>query len=302
MNKLAGLIKKRNARILGGGMFGEMRGKLGSMVFARNRAGAYSRFYAKPVDPATVAQLAARNAFGNASSNYHSLDSTTKALWQNFANTVFNPKTGTAGVPSGFNAFVSLLNAVNNAIESSTAISVGGTPEPITETGYVFSAIPANFALEPNLKLSTGGVANLNFIDATISSITPSGLTWSIESVFQMSANLSVGTTGNIGLFEDANDNAFGFKVFMSNPVDQPGMFVQNPYMQTIGQTKISTLTTPAALDSPIQITLTTTMDTTDFSALPVPGQYVQLSVFLVGVSGMMFRFGNYWAEVPAFT
>lgn len=281
------------ARILGGGLFGEMRGKLGSIVFARNRGGAYSRSYAKPIDPKTIAQLSARNAFGSASSNYHSLDPSTKSLWQNFANSVFNPKSGKFGVPSGFNAFVSLLNVVNNVKIATTTLEVNGTPAPATDRDFVFSGTPPSFALEANFQNGGGGANTYIFDSFTNFSINYSGSDADIECDFLLKTSGSVGPSGSISNFRDANDNYFGFCVFMSNPVDQPGMFIQNPYQIKLFDVKSQTITTPAPAITDLEVKNQITLDTSKYSAWPEDDQFVQLTLFAQSTSGMLLRIGS---------
>lgn len=281
------------ARILGGGVFGEMRGKLGSMVFARNRGGAYARQFAKPIDPATIAQLAARNNFGSASSNYHSLDPSTKSLWQNFANSVFNPKNGNMGVASGFNAFVSLLNVVNNVKIATTTLEINGTPAPSTDRDYSFSGTPPTFALEANFQNAGGGANTYSFNSFSNFGITYSGSDADIECDFLLDVTGLVGPSGSVGNFRDANGNYFGFSVFMSNPVDQPGMFVQNPYLIKLFDVKSQTITTPAPGMTDLKVQNLITLDTSKYSAWPQDDQWVQLTLFAQSTTGMLLRIGS---------
>lgn len=284
------------ARILGGGMFGEMRGKLGSMVFARNRGGAYSRAYAKPVDPRTIAQLAARNNFGSASSNYHSLTPTLKALWQNFANNVFNPKTGTPGVPSGFNAFVSLLNVVNNIkLLTNVEVEAGSSPIVIDEVRpFEYNGNPPTNQLQSNIGAKDSGSINMNFVNATITQIEIS------DSIFtgriSITMNTSGGGIGPAGGWQNLTDSAgnnFGFKIFMSNPVAQAGMFINNPYQFDIGT--FPSISTVAAVD-PEPATIFSgdfELNGDHYNALPLSRQVVQLSIFGVSTDGMLLRLGS---------
>lgn len=281
------------ARILGGGVFGEMRGKLGSMVFARNRGGAYARQYAKPIDPATIAQLVARNNFGSASSNYHALDPSTKSLWQNFANSVFNPKTGNFGVSSGFNAFVSLLNVVNNVKVATTTIEINGTPAPATDRDYNFTGTPPTFALEANFQNDGGGAKTYAFNSFSNFSITYLGTDADIECDFLLDVTGLIGPSGDVGNFRDKNGNYFGFSVFMSNPVDQPGMFIQNPYLIKLFDVKSQTITTPSLSISSLEVQNLMTLDTSKYSAWPQDDQWVQLTLFAQSTSGMLLRIGS---------
>lgn len=286
------------ARILGGGLFGEMRGKLGSVVFARNRGGAYSRSYAKPVDPRTIAQLTARNNFGSASSNYHALTPDIKALWQNFANSVFNPKTGTTGVPSGFNAFVSLLNVVNNTkiFSDSEFTGLVGDPNPME-----FGGTPPTNALQANFGNSSGGANPYNFGNFGALQYTEGESTILLAGSFSINVTGGgIGPSGNFEGFTDSVGNDFGFTVFMSNPVAQPGMFVQNPYLIQLGTALGISLETPAPIGTTINATFASQLTSGNYSAFPQLGQYVQLSLFAVSTTGMLLRIGSEFVELTA--
>ena len=283
------------ARITGGGMIGELSGKLGGNVFARNRGGAYIRQYVMPIDPATLAQLNARNKFGESSSSYHALTPGQKAGWQNFANSVFNPKTGRMGVPSGFNAFVSLQNSIKNVvIPTNFSIDMSG---PVIGTEHPLSPsfdAPA-FALESTLLLDNGSIRPLAF-GGFMSSLSGNytGGTLSLETQFTI--NILGGGTGPAGDFNDMKDakgNLFGYKLFMSNPVAQPGMFIQNPYLIQLAGNQGQTITTPVPGATDFQMQYTGELSGDDYSALPQIGQYVQLTVFMFSNTGMLLRVGS---------
>jgi len=281
------------ARILGGGLFGEMRGKLGSLVFARNRAGAYARGYAKPVDPATIAQLSARNAFGTASSNYHSLSDTNKALWANFATNVFNPKTGTQGVPSGFNAFVSLLTVINNIKPFKTYEYSGIAPLVGTPLPWMFGGTPPLHTLEANVKSGALGAYAYNF-DSFSPILYSSDLTKTL-----ISGTIDFSITGNIGISgtssktSDANGNDFGFKIFMSNSVAQEHMFIQNPYKIDIGTAPAIAITPSVDLFTGFSLDFGAELEPARYRDFPHASDWVQLTVFAVSRQGQMLRVGS---------
>jgi hypothetical protein len=75
-----------------------LSGKLGSRVFAYNKAGFYDRQYRKPTDPSTGAQIDNRANFGSAVTAWHGLTDAQKGAWNIFAATVFKPKFPTLGV------------------------------------------------------------------------------------------------------------------------------------------------------------------------------------------------------------
>lgn len=282
------------ALILGGGAFGEMRGKLGGMVFARNKGGAYARSYVKPVDPATIAQINARSKFGSASSTYHALSDGNKVLWNEFASSIFNPKTGKLGVSSGFNAYVSLLNVVNNAKIFDTYTVTAAAPLVTMEIPFSISDVPPSFALESNFKVTSGGPGSIPFSLETVSDIsftpTADNVTFIGSFNIDTSGFIGGGTTSNA--IQDAKDNRFGFKVYMSNPVSQRAMFIQNPYLIDLGCVPALALTTPASLADGISVNFQSVLPAGNYQSLPMENQFVQITIFQVSSRGMLLRLG----------
>lgn len=282
------------ARILGGGAFGEMRGKLGSMVFARNKGGAYARQYAKPVDPRTVAQLTARSKFGGASSIYHSLSDMDKVAWNNFASSVFNAKTGKVGVASGFNAFVSLATVVSNTKLFSTFSYEAAAPLTGTNIPFYTNQFPPTFSLQSNIKITSMGPGSVNFnldsIDPLVQTIVGDTVTFAGTVNFHSFGEIGGGTTSSV--LQDAMGNTFGFKIFMSNSIQQNAMFVQNPYLIELGSSPAQSFSPSADFRSDFKLNFEAELNSGDYQSLPIPGQFVQLTVFQVSSRGMLLKTG----------
>jgi hypothetical protein len=291
------------ARILGGGVFGQLSGKMGGLVFARNRGGNYVRSFVKPIDPMTIAQLNARVNFGNSSNNYHSLDPSLKTAWKEFALNSFNPKSGVQGTASGFNAFTALLNTTKNINNlASQSLTMGATPITGTLSNFLFSSIPPAFALQTNIKTSTGGVVTLDSIDFSNPIVSNSAGVYHLET--NLTINLSgIGAipAGVISAFEDTNDNLFGFNIYMSNPVAQPGMFIQNPNLTLLGSIQgQASITTPVPVSPSLIYTLTQNLVASNYHSLPQVNEFVQITVYQVGVAGMQNKLGSMFVQVEA--
>ena len=288
------------ALILGGGAFGELRGKMGSMVFARNKGGAYVRSFAKPVDPRTIAQITARSKFGSASSIYHSLDDSAKANWHAFASSVFNAKTGKIGVSSGFNAFVSLANVVNN-VKIFDSYSLENTAPIVgTEIPFITNGIPPALSLQSNIKLTSLGPGSANFIFGSADDLTYTSAmgisTFAGVINFNYTGEVGSGTTSAV--LQDDAGNKFGFKVFMSNPVSQKNMFIQNPYLIDLGAMPAQSFTPSADFRQNFKMNFSANLDAGNYQSLPNLGQFVQLTVFQVGQTGMLLKVGAQTVEV----
>jgi len=228
------------ARIVNEGIAGELAGKLGGNVFARNRAGAYVRKNTQPIDPRTQAQIRARTAFGSMASQYHLLDSNQKTLWQTFASSVFVPKGGYApGVLSGFNAFVSMRNAVRNAEDLKTpSIVMSNGAGAVTVTQGVFETpdTPPNNMPSAGLVDASGNPLDINFteINCTYAGQALSQADVKIEPVFTTSPpsidGLKMPEPGGTTVTS-------GFALYASNPLVQQGVFVNNPEQFLVGTT-----------------------------------------------------------------
>lgn len=94
-----------------GGGVSAISGKVGGTVYARNRAGAYARNWAKPTNTPTAKQSANRLAFGNVSKDWAALTSLQQEGWNTLASTVtrFN-RLGDAYTPTGRQIFLESAN------------------------------------------------------------------------------------------------------------------------------------------------------------------------------------------------
>lgn len=289
------------ARILGGGVFGELRGKLGSLVFARNRGGAYARSYTIPVDPATIAQINARSNFGVASSNYHALNDGNKALWSNFAATVYNPKNGTIGVSSGFNAFVGMLTVVNNSRAFDSSDFLAPTALVGTNLPMEISEIPPTNALQANFA-NAGGGSN-PYVLSSIGDLTATpgeeDILYSGVATIDITGG-GIGTSGNLSEFVDAVGNKFGFSLFMSNPVAQPNLFIANPEKIYLGTKLGLDITAPASMPAEINLEFSTYLASERYRNLPSIGQFVRLTLYATATTGMMLKIGSQMVEITA--
>lgn len=280
------------ARIVGGSLIGEIRGKLGGQVFSANKAGQYIRSYRVPTNPRTVAQCRARARFGAAAGTYHSLTALLKANWQNFASSVFSPKIGiNTGQFSGFNAYTSLRATTENGndINQDVDVLVNGASPLIaaTEENYSFEDIPPVFQLQPAIKEQvTGSALALSLISASVGA----------DGSFKIELAVAGSPLGGSDIedFVDPQDTKFGFLVQMSNSNPQAGMFFQNPYRYTLGYIKPQSLdSTERSAVETLGFESTTSIDPADYQSFPVTNDYVQVSVFNSGASGMLVCLGS---------
>lgn len=73
------------ANIRTGSIVSDIRGKVGSEIYSRNRGGAYVKAYAAPVQPGTAAQMTNESNFATAVNTWLSLTDDQRHNWNSFA-------------------------------------------------------------------------------------------------------------------------------------------------------------------------------------------------------------------------
>lgn len=68
-----------------GPLAGQLSGRVGGIVFSRNRGGDYVRNGPSPINPQTDYQVAVRNAMGLASTRWNDMAATARAAWKAWA-------------------------------------------------------------------------------------------------------------------------------------------------------------------------------------------------------------------------
>lgn len=107
------------ANIRTGSIVADIRGKVGTEIYSRNRGGAYVKNYVSPIQPNSIAQMTQRGMMATAVAAWQALSDPERQLWLNAA-----LKAPTSGLGadkirrSGYNEFISrkrnLLNISNN--------------------------------------------------------------------------------------------------------------------------------------------------------------------------------------------
>lgn len=280
------------ARIIGGSMIGELSGKLGGNVFARNKSGAYIRQYVIPVDPKTMAQINARSNFGAASSSYHSMSSAQKAQWQNFAQNLYLPKNGVnSGQYSGINAFVALANTAINASylnPGAATMEIDLTPvTPSSVQAFELTTTAPSLTIQANIKSDAGLPLSYTFEGF---SLTTSGLATAL--FILDGANITNGFNINPAI-QDGNGNRIGFIFYASNPVQQQGMFIANP--EKIALFAVASPTIPALSASGVQSFgfNNQVVDINNYQAWYSIGDWVRITAYAVTPNGQQIRIGS---------
>lgn len=126
---------------------GEITGKMGGLVFQKNRSGSIIRTNRSPVKPYTKAGGLAKAKFGSSSKMWATVDADFKAGWDYYAQTDFRPKNYKVGKSySGYNAFVSLKNQQMQFQDRIclTELFAGGVCDISVNPGSIIELIPNN--------------------------------------------------------------------------------------------------------------------------------------------------------------
>lgn len=100
---------------------GEVSGKVGGNVFARNKGGAYVRNYTKPINPGTPDQTLVRSLFSNANQDWRALTDAERTGWNQLAESrTFKNRLGDDIKLSGIALFIKASQNVKNANRNKT--------------------------------------------------------------------------------------------------------------------------------------------------------------------------------------
>lgn len=263
-----------------------IQGKLEGVVYSRNKAGFYIKGFTKPLDPATVAQIANRANFGSAASAWHSLGDSAKAQWNTYGAGLFKPKRGSDPSPiSGFGAYVALRCQVNFAINKARSNDVT-TPAVSAQTFDNFEITQA----APTQPFSAA-ILDSNDVPVTVSLN-------SVEfDLYENKVTLDLGFDHSLTSapkFEDAVGNVpVGYQVCISNPLSQEQQYVQNPLLHTVNVIKPpASFTGWTASDKIVFETDADDLDISGFKLFPSVDSILQATVYAIGQNGQNQRIG----------
>lgn len=279
--------------LLLGNPWGELRGKLGGNIFARNLHGAYVRQYIKPVNPNTIAQATAKDAFSNVVSQYRMLTAARRGQWNEYAKTVYQPRsTSHSGRYSGYQAFIGVkMSNLRSQFLNRT-----------------YSLYDQDLATITDIQLINWNSSNYDAPDlGKINDLLVSGDEKQEYSLFDAKVNknanvsftLQFGKTVGSGLFRDfrdTNDNWNGFVMYMSNPVYGQNMFIQNPLYMCLGFFKPWTFNPSGSLylqADKIKYKAVDAFDLTKYKAFPPVGRWVRLTLYGIDTKGQLKIVGS---------
>lgn len=277
---------------------GQLSGKLGGMVFARNKSGSYVRAGVKGINPRTVAQIQARNAFANIASLFRGLTSAEKTQWQEFADNFYAPRSGgNTGQFSAYNAFIALRSVVRNNQELNVPVTyasnVGSISTFVEEPMLPMPATPVGKAFTPSFELSAGGATSLSLGAVVIHA----------DGKFKIEILMDGGAT--VSLYNTITPEGYevGYAVYLSNGNPSQGMTYNNEFAQCLGYIQ-PMVNTDAGVDlvniNSLEFETTTALDIGKFRRFPLIDEYALLTVYALNKYGMMTPIGSQEMKVVA--
>jgi hypothetical protein len=261
-------------------------GKVSGQVYARNKGGYYVRGYAKPTDPRTVAQLQARASFSSASGVWHGQTDVSKAQWNGYAISNFNPKEGTPGVLySGQQAFISLRNTALTGVRLKRTATFTAPAVTGTFASFVPTLVAPIMSFSSSILDSAGKPLPQSLISASLA----------VSGAFTATIGFDRVTTATSPLWSDAiGQIKSGYIFYASNPLQQAQMFVTNPYLQVVSIVQPPTVTT--GWTAVQQFTLSTVAADLPIGQRKIwytAGDVVQITCFAIGQNGQLARIGS---------
>jgi hypothetical protein len=266
-------------------VFGELRGKLGGSVFARNQFGMYVRSHILPVNPNTIAQRRSRALFADAVQAYCTLTPAQKAAWTDYARDPmrFNPlRFMNPGLYGGFHAFVSLYVAAAKA--DAIKQDPSGLPAHVC-TGYQIVMDPPVFGVDGSLK-TLEGTYPIRLVGATIRD----------DGYIRITIDLDGHPPGPLtlpaGELVTGHYVPFGFGVYISTYVKNPRNRPARDEFVHVGNTCIPSLEADSPVTFPLTLEWSSPLDSNEYRYGLVRGSAVRLTVTQVGINGQLRKIG----------
>lgn len=209
---------------------GEIRGKLGGMVFSRNQFGMIVRQHVQGVDPATPAQLNARQQLAQSAMLFRTLTPLQRAQWAQWAETSWIPlgkKAGNGAVQAFTAAYSQAMRYAQ--VESSTVTTPQGAGT-VTRTSSIPSLEPP--CRMPQAMVTSAGQPNSLHLDSV--TLTPGANSCTID--VQISAD-NAWEGGQLLAYTDPtllDETPMGIVIWQGAPVPHTGSPTGNQLFERV--------------------------------------------------------------------
>jgi hypothetical protein len=257
--------------------FGEMSGKLGGIVFTKNKAGQIARVYQKGCTSQSANQTATRSQFNGIAKNWKNLVYPVPNNWSNFALNYYSPlKRTNHGQYSAYQSFVACQNAYLNSNKwlTTVVITMDGALGVLGQTQLpcLISTIPEECSIQPALYDGTQPVKSLSM--PTVSLTGAGVLTALIRWIPAPQTGLTQAS------FLDPQQLPIVFTFYMSEVISNIHNFVRHPLKSIIASTGNMTITTPNLL-------------LFQSKKFPYTGQIIQITACVMSTRGTQAIIGS---------
>jgi hypothetical protein len=259
---------------------GELRGKLGGLVFARGRYGMFARQHVMPINPQTTAQIRARALFADASQAWCTLTPEQKSAWEDFARDPmrFNPLTKVnVGQYIGQAAFVSLYTMAarsNDIMERNWPSEFSGSCH-----NYQLPTDPPEFGVDGTIRTAQGNFP-LVLTNAALDH----------DGVYQLQFELLGAPPGPVtllaGKITDGHGTPFGLGFYISTYVKTQGNRPSQIFFIHAAQGCIRELDADKNHAGPLTISGTVRLPGDEYRYGLVQGGIVRVTAVQIGEAG----------------
>lgn len=243
---------------------GEMRGKLGGVVYSRNSYGMIARQHVAGVQPRTPLQTANRAAFGAAAQLFRTLTQPTRQEWATFAQQTWIPLGRSAGPDNGpVQAFVAATTQATRyaAVQSGTITTPQGAAVPTVTPSAPTTQPPCRM---PIAAVTSAGQMNLLSLDA----ITLTNVSETVTNIDVTISGSRAWEGGQLLSYTDpelGDPQGMGIVIWQGAPVPHTGSPTGNLFEKTVATSGIITsAVVTAAGSTPFHVTMEATY-------IPVP-------------------------------
>lgn len=270
-------------------IIGEARGRLGSVVFSRNSAGAYVRVFVQPVNHRSTKQVNHRQAFGMASALWSTLSNAEKVEWHNYAKDPvrFAPVYAmNMGGINGLNAYIAHQiecyhgNTLQGNVTAINSVPVGLSHKPTT---LVVPTVPPALPVD-----GTIFGRPINFTCA-ITAGTNYTITTTITPIGGVSNPISVPPATTL---KDGHGNDITFAVYISTTKKNHPNYTKKMVKKIVSTGRIENNTQNAI--NVTSFSIVSQYNPSNNFTFPQSGDIVDVTLALISVNGQARKVGQF--------
>jgi hypothetical protein len=276
--------------------FGDVRGRMGGMVFSKSKGHHTIRNYVQNKVSRSTAQTQNRNNFTSYSKAWKGLGPVEVSNWNMFAGDNYAPLGRTnIGQYSGYQAFMGCQMAYNHNMKYLTTpvITLGPAPVTLGFTNIPDAPLngPTGYSVQPFLQQ----IAPPN-LPLTFRSV-------SFTSQHVLTARIGWGNTPGLhstrAFFQDPLNQSYGFAFYMSEPVGSSSIIPKHQFKQLIVTSGTILVTTPSLIGSDYgDFVFPACSALYNSKQIPTQGCWVKISAVAIAPNGTQALIGSLMCQI----